>query len=82
MYISKDCFRPLERVTSQMVGPCRTVLISGTGTFLARRLVDSTTRLQDAEVVPLSEQFNPQISEAACAFAVARLAIERLAGQS
>ncbi len=71
---------PLERVLSRMQPECGTVMISGAGMFLARRLVESAARLKDAEMVELSNHFSPRISLAACAFAVARLAAERLNG--
>ena len=70
---------PLERVLSNLSEPCQSVIISGAGSFLARKLAAENTRTQNAHLISLSENFNPEISEAACAFAVARLAGERLA---
>jgi probable H4MPT-linked C1 transfer pathway protein len=53
------------------------VFLSGVGSFLARQIVQSCPQLADAETVSLLEIFGPGIAEAACAFAVARLAVER-----
>ena len=59
--------------------PLGTVLISGSGTFLARRLVASHPDLAASRQVDLSECFSSDIATAACAFATARLAQERVA---
>ena len=53
------------------------MLISGSGAFLARRVAANTPRLQNATITSLPELFGPQVSDAACAFAVAKLAVER-----
>lgn len=53
------------------------VLTSGSGSFLAERVVESHPQLQGCERIDLARMFADRISEAACAFAVARLAIER-----
>ena len=66
-----------ERVASRMPGPCENVLISGSGAFLARRVAAQTPRLQNAAITALPELFGPRVSDAACAFAVAKLAAER-----
>jgi len=59
--------------------PLETVLVSGSGSFLARRLVASHHDLAGARQVDLSECFSSDIATAACAFATARLAQERVA---
>lgn len=66
-----------ERVASRMPGPCENVLVSGSGAFLARRVAAQTPRLQSATITALPELFGPRVSDAACAFAVAKLAAER-----
>lgn len=63
----------LERVASQLRGPCQTVVISGSGAFLARRLVAENRRTATANVISLDDQLSPEIAEAACAYAVAQL---------
>jgi probable H4MPT-linked C1 transfer pathway protein len=61
---------------SQRLAP-RYVFLSGAGGFLGGQVVQNEPRLNEATVVSLLEVFGPQVSEAACAFAVARLAAER-----
>jgi hypothetical protein len=53
------------------------VFLSGVGSFLARRIVKSSPAISEASTVNLLEVFGPSVSEAACAFAVARLAAEQ-----
>jgi (4-(4-[2-(gamma-L-glutamylamino)ethyl]phenoxymethyl)furan-2-yl)methanamine synthase len=66
-----------DLVVSRLPSDCGTVLISGSGAFLARRVAAQTPRLQSAQIVSLPELFGPRVSDAACAFAVAKLAAER-----
>ena len=54
------------------------VMISGSGRFLARRIIKSLPELHDAEIHDMSEIFSSEWADAACACAVAQLAIERL----
>ena len=63
----------LERVASRFETPVETVLVSGSGSFLARRLVAENRRTSRAKMVSLDEQLTPGIAEAACAYAVAQL---------
>lgn len=65
------------RVLERGRQPCRTVLLSGAGTFLARRIIEQNDALRETQQVELSRLFSDSVSEAACAFAVARLALER-----
>lgn len=53
---------------------CETVFVSGSGEFLARRVVERLPALQSARLISLGEVFTPAIAEAACAYAVACLA--------
>ena len=64
----------LERVVSRLTSPCQTVLVSGSGEFLARRLVAENRKTRTACVISLGEQFSEGVAEAACAYAVAQLA--------
>ncbi|HLQ43931.1 MAG TPA: hypothetical protein VK137_04315, partial [Planctomycetaceae bacterium] len=66
-----------DAIASRLPSPCETVLISGSGAFLSRRVVAESSRLRAAHVVSLPELFGPSVSDAACAFAVAKLAAER-----
>ncbi|MBM3968512.1 MAG: H4MPT-linked C1 transfer pathway protein [Planctomycetes bacterium] len=66
-----------DNIASRMSGPCENVLISGSGSFLAQRVAANAPRLKNATITSLPELFGPRVSDAACAFAVAKLAAER-----
>jgi len=68
----------LDRVLDNLDGTCRSVLVSGRGEFLAKRLVAGHAATAGLPVVSLSECFSTGVAEAACAYAVARLAAERV----
>ena len=63
----------LERVVQRLPGRCESVIVSGSGSFLARRLIADNRRLAGAKITSLDELLSPGIAEAACAYAVARL---------
>jgi (4-(4-[2-(gamma-L-glutamylamino)ethyl]phenoxymethyl)furan-2-yl)methanamine synthase len=62
----------VTQVSAQLPSLPRTIVISGSGEFLARQLVT------DVEIISLAEKLNPDLSSAACAYAVAVLAQEML----
>jgi len=64
----------LERVVQRMPDGCQSVIISGSGSFLARRLAAENRRLSGASIRSLDDMLSPKIAEAACAYAVAQLA--------
>lgn len=64
----------LDRVLARLPGPCESVVVSGSGAFLARRLIHENRRLATAKVLSLDELLSPGIAEAACAYALAILA--------
>lgn len=66
----------LDRVLHRLSSPCDSVIVSGSGSFLARRLIAGNRRLADAKVISLDELMSPGIAEAACAYAVACLAVQ------
>jgi probable H4MPT-linked C1 transfer pathway protein len=67
--------RALAGVCRRLPGPPQTVVLSGTGEFLARQVV--VEYLQPApRLVSLTAELGPERSAAACAYAVARLAQE------
>jgi len=68
----------LDRVLKTLEAPCGEVVVSGSGGFLAERIVREHPALSGAEVVLLSEVFDDGHSESACAMAVAQLGAERL----
>jgi probable H4MPT-linked C1 transfer pathway protein len=67
----------LAEVASRLPGPVNTVVISGSGEFLARDIITRVPRLATAAVISLAEKLGPARSEAACAYALAVLAAER-----
>ncbi len=67
----------VNAVLSQMSAECQNVVISGSGSWIAQRVVAGHERLSQCPLVRLSEVFSTDVSEAACAFAVARLAVEQ-----
>ena len=72
----------LNGVLGRLGGPCRTVLMSGEGEFVVRRLVAGVRQLQGREVLSLACALGETHSRAACGFALARLLRERLAPAS
>jgi (4-(4-[2-(gamma-L-glutamylamino)ethyl]phenoxymethyl)furan-2-yl)methanamine synthase len=60
----------VQRIRKRMPEPLQAIVLSGSGEFLARKIVASF----GCPVVSLGEQLAPQISEAICAYAVALLA--------
>lgn len=69
--------RAIEQVIARLAGPVKMVLLSGEGEFLARRVVANTRALTQAETLSLASVLGPTHSAGACAYAVARLAVER-----
>lgn len=67
------------RVADTLPGPVDHVLCSGSGSFLATTVAAKSLATSDASQISLREIFTGAIAEAACAFAVARLAQERCA---
>lgn len=53
---------------------CRTIVISGSGQFLARRVIANSKQLDGARILDISELLKPATPEVACAYAAARLA--------
>lgn len=66
----------VDRVTRQMDGNCHMIATAGEGEFLARMLISANSGLADCPVISLSETIGPQHSQAACAYALARLGSE------
>lgn len=68
----------LDRVLDRFADERPHVLLSGSGSFVAERVVAESRRLSGASVTSLANLFAARVSRSACAFAVARLAAERL----
>ncbi len=66
----------MEGVTKHLEEPPQTVVLSGSGEFLARLVLNENNALAAPAVVSLAERLGPGISQAACAFALAVLAAE------
>jgi probable H4MPT-linked C1 transfer pathway protein len=58
-------------------GLFETVVLCGEGEFLARKLLEDQARIRFGRAVSLTEVLKPEISRAACAYAVAVLAAEK-----
>ncbi|MBX3440762.1 MAG: hypothetical protein KF774_00045 [Planctomyces sp.] len=68
----------IARVIRRFPEPPETVVVSGSGEFLARAALDeSGESVRRARRLSLAETLGPQHSSAACAYALARLAQER-----
>lgn len=67
----------VERVSQSLPAPPRTVVLAGAGEFLARSVL---SKHPNATAVSLQEKLGPEISAAACAYALAVLAAERCSG--
>lgn len=67
----------IERVVERLGGEPATVVLSGSGEFLARAVVATVPALARARVVSLGEQRGAEVSQAACAHALAVLAAEQ-----
>ncbi len=63
-----------QRIRERQSEPFETVVVSGSGSFLAARLCDGSETLRGCNVISLPTETSPAIAEAACAYAVARLA--------
>ena len=57
--------------------PCEAVIVSGEGSFLANQILDNHSKLKSATRHSLASMFSPDAANAACAFALTRLAGER-----
>ena len=68
----------LERVARRLPSNCQTVIISGSGSFLANALTKENRHTASASIVSLADRISPDAATAACAYALARLADEHL----
>jgi probable H4MPT-linked C1 transfer pathway protein len=65
----------VRTVIDRQPSPPATVVVSGSGEFLARRVVAALPELQSGRTVSLSTALAPELAAAACAYAVAQLAV-------
>ena len=64
----------LNRVLQRLPVPFDSVIVSGSGSFLARQLIADHPRLSAVPVTSLDQVLSPAVAEAACAHALAQLA--------
>ena len=70
----------LDRVARRLPGLCQHIVVSGSGSFLARRLVAECHFTKAGRVISLDHHLSPELSESACAYAVARLLADKASG--
>lgn len=63
----------LDRVLSRQKAGGDVTILSGSGSFLARRVLAAEGGMRTARIVTLDAELTPAVAEAACAFAVANL---------
>jgi probable H4MPT-linked C1 transfer pathway protein len=68
----------LRKVAAHLPQPPEAVVIAGSGEFLARLALAGEPPLTDVPVISLADKFGTSISEAACAYALMRLAAEQM----
>ncbi|MBX3438047.1 MAG: hypothetical protein KF861_11195 [Planctomycetaceae bacterium] len=68
----------VTRVVSRLPESPSSILLCGEGEFLARRVVASLPVMSGRELISLSDCLGPMHSQAACAYALARLGRERI----
>ena len=67
----------VRRVAASLPRPPMTIILSGSGEFLARAVLEKQVSWPAARLVSFAEQLGQKLSQAACAYAVAVLAQER-----
>ncbi len=68
----------IRQVITSLEKPPQQIILSGSCSFIFEKLLPDLPELQAAGLTRLEQQLGPEISSAACAFAVAQLAVERL----
>jgi probable H4MPT-linked C1 transfer pathway protein len=68
----------LRQVAARLPKPAQTVVLAGSGEFLARAALQATPSLAAVPILSLAERASPGVSEAACAYALAMLATDDL----
>jgi probable H4MPT-linked C1 transfer pathway protein len=70
----------LGEVARCLAGPPEVVVLSGSGEFLARRVLARQQSFPQPRVLSLRETLGAEVSQAACAYAIAILAAEQIDG--
>lgn len=63
----------LDRIVRRLPSTGEFVVVSGSGSFLAQRLISENRLTSQSELISLSDRISPAHSSAACAYAVAQL---------
>jgi probable H4MPT-linked C1 transfer pathway protein len=66
----------LETVSGRLPAPPATLVLAGSGEFLAKDVIGTMPAMSTARVVSLAEELGAEVSRAACAYALAILAAE------
>jgi len=66
----------LDEVIKHQPGPPQSVILAGSGEFLARRVLQRQVSAPPPAVISLAEKLGPRMSEAACAHALVALSSE------
>jgi probable H4MPT-linked C1 transfer pathway protein len=66
----------LNHVVAELSGPLQTVILAGSGEFLARQVYTTLSDGSTMRLISLADELGPAISTAACAYAVAVLLAE------
>lgn len=72
----KQLSAAMKAVVAKDEGGLETVIVSGSGEWLARTIIAENLATRDARLVSLADVLSPELAEAACAYAVAVLAAE------
>lgn len=67
----------VDRVLGRQAGLPGMIVLSGSGEFLGRRVIQALPELAPSRIVSLADALAPGIAEAACAYAVTQLAMHR-----
>ncbi len=67
----------VRRLSKRQEHPFETLVLSGSGSFLAQRLSRASPELCNSQLISLAAECTPAVADAACAFAVAKLAEKR-----
>jgi len=68
----------VNRVLASGGKSVESIIVSGSGSFLARRIIECHPGLKACAVHDLQSLFSPETAESACAFALARLGTEQI----
>jgi probable H4MPT-linked C1 transfer pathway protein len=71
----------VESVAARLPAPPETVVVAGSGEFLAQTAWQGQRLFPPCPVISLAERLGPGVSQAACAYALAILAAEQMRGE-